>query len=266
MRTSLQSALGSINNMLDSKGLYYSAIENTYFYGGSGGMGNFELRQLPQSWVGLIVEKELEPKLSTAFVTGNVQLDGQEASDLEPRYVQISKVSNAKLYGHVHDESLSSALMFAAKHHQEQVRKASGEPYINHLLEVLQLLTHFEPQCDEVTKVSAVLHDVVEDTTVTIESVELLFGVEVATVVGQLTCTASENAEDKKAKLLSQISIAGSRAKMIKLADVTSNASLIPPAWTLDRREGYLSWCAKVAETCSDCSNNLYENFIASTR
>lgn len=123
-----------------------------------------------------------------------------------------------------------------------------------------------EPQCEEVTKMSAVLHDVVEDTEIIIESVELLFGIKVATVVGQLTCTKSENAEDKKTKLLSQISLAGSRANMIKLADVTSNASLIPPAWTLDRTEGYLSWCVKVVETCSDCSKNLYENFIASIR
>lgn len=53
---------------------------------------------------------------------------------------------------------------------------------------------------------------------------------------------------------------------MLKLADVTSNASLIPPARTVDKREGYLSWCAKVAEICSDYFNNLYENFIASTR
>jgi hypothetical protein len=45
--------------------------------------------------------------------------------------------------------------------------------------------------------------------TVTIESVELLFGVEVATAVGQMSCTESKNAEDKKAELLKSNILSG---------------------------------------------------------
>ena len=45
--------------------------------------------------------------------------------------------------------------------------------------------------------------------TVTIEAVELLFGVEVATSVGQMSCTESKNAEDKKAKLLKSNILSG---------------------------------------------------------
>lgn len=66
--------------------------------------------------------------------------------------------------------------------------------------------------------------------TVTIEAVELLFGVEVATAVGQMSCTESKNAEDKKAKLLKSNILSGQQTKMIKLANAAINALLIPPA------------------------------------
>lgn len=58
---------------------------------------------------------------------------------------------------------LEIAIEVAAEAHRGQVRKYTGEPYINHCLRVMQAVP------DEL-KVAAVLHDVLEDTTVTVQS------------------------------------------------------------------------------------------------
>src|SRR5207237_5835777 len=72
------------------------------------------------------------------------------------------------------------AYIFSAKEHKGKVR-ASGEAYLTHPLEVANLLA--EMKMDAVTVSVGLLHAVVEDTLVSLEDVESLFGPEVARVV-----------------------------------------------------------------------------------
>ena len=65
------------------------------------------------------------------------------------------------------------AYIFSAKEHKGQVR-ASGEPYLTHPLEVANVLA--EMKMDAVTVSVGLLHDVVEDTLVSLEDVERIFG------------------------------------------------------------------------------------------
>jgi len=73
---------------------------------------------------------------------------------------------------------------FAAKAHEGQTR-ASGEPYINHPLAVAQYLA--EMNMDTSIIIAALLHDVPEDTPVTLEEIEKNFGEDVASMVGGIT-------------------------------------------------------------------------------
>lgn len=73
----------------------------------------------------------------------------------------------------VNEERIRAAYEFAAKAHEGQKRE-SGEPYITHPLEVTEILLSLHP--DEDSIVSALLHDVVEDTDVGIEAIEAEFG------------------------------------------------------------------------------------------
>lgn len=66
--------------------------------------------------------------------------------------------------------------------------------------------------------------------TVTIESVELLFGVEVATAVGQMSCTESKNAEDKKAELLKSNILSGQQSKNDKTCQRSNQCIANTPA------------------------------------
>jgi (p)ppGpp synthase/HD superfamily hydrolase len=76
---------------------------------------------------------------------------------------------------------ISRALVFAAEHHQHQFRKGSRIPYMSHLLNVCRILA--DNNCSDEILAAALLHDVVEDTEVTIEEVELRFGKQVAEIV-----------------------------------------------------------------------------------
>ena len=72
---------------------------------------------------------------------------------------------------------LTKALLFAAEAHRNQRRKgAAQEPYLNHLVEVLDLLVQATDGTDTDMLIAAILHDVVEDTSASYEDVAKKFG------------------------------------------------------------------------------------------
>lgn len=81
-------------------------------------------------------------------------------------------------------KKIADAFALAAEKHGNQFRK-SGEPYIQHPIEVAYICAQL--QAGPATLCAALLHDVVEDTDVTIEQIEERFGPEVAKIVGALT-------------------------------------------------------------------------------
>ena len=84
----------------------------------------------------------------------------------------------------VDTEILQKAYDFAFEAHEGQVRK-SNEPYINHPLHTAYLLT--EIKADLATVAAGLLHDVPEDTSRTIEEIEIEFGQEIANLVKGIT-------------------------------------------------------------------------------
>jgi len=80
--------------------------------------------------------------------------------------------------------SLPDALAFAIDAHGDQRRK-DGSPYASHLLQVAGLV--LEHGGSEAAAVAALLHDVVEDTTVTLDEIGSRFGMEVASIVESCT-------------------------------------------------------------------------------
>ncbi|MBD3868348.1 MAG: bifunctional (p)ppGpp synthetase/guanosine-3',5'-bis(diphosphate) 3'-pyrophosphohydrolase, partial [Acidobacteria bacterium] len=79
---------------------------------------------------------------------------------------------------------LRRAYVFSAREHRNQVRR-SGEPYLVHPMEVAWILA--ELKLDTSSVVAGLLHDVVEDTLTTLETVEEYFGADVAHIVAGVT-------------------------------------------------------------------------------
>jgi GTP diphosphokinase / guanosine-3',5'-bis(diphosphate) 3'-diphosphatase len=134
---------------------------------------------------------------------------------------------------------LREAYEFAAAHHKGQSRD-SGEPYMSHPVEVTLILAGM--QMDIVCLQTGLLHDVVEDTGVTIEELQKRFGQEVArcvdgvTKIGKLNLSSREarQAENMRKMLLAMVS--DIRVILVKLADRLHNMRTLD-AVSQDRRE-----------------------------
>src|SRR4051812_44054277 len=74
-----------------------------------------------------------------------------------------------------------AAIEFATAHHKDMVRKGTKIPYLTHLFNVCKILA--EGNCDDEILAAAFLHDIGEDTEVTIQQVEAKFGSKVASMV-----------------------------------------------------------------------------------
>src|SRR4026208_1108553 len=129
------------------------------------------------------------------------------------------------------------AYIFSAKEHKGQVR-ASGEPYLTHPLEVANILA--EMKMDAVTVSVGLLHDVVEDTLVSLEDVEKIFGPDVAHIVDGVTKISQiyfTSKEEKQAENFRKMLLAMTddiRVIMVKVADRLHNLPT-PPHLSADR-------------------------------
>lgn len=127
---------------------------------------------------------------------------------------------------------VQTALAYAAGAHDGvgQKRKYTGEDYWHHPVEVLGILLEHAPCADKHMQIAALLHDVVEDTKVTLEQLCDAFGEIVATYVEQLTDVSKPedgNRAARKAIDLAHTAKASPQAKTIKLADLISNSRSI---------------------------------------
>lgn len=131
-------------------------------------------------------------------------------------------------HGSKERDQLRKALLFAARAHHGQTR-VSGEPYITHPLEVMAILTTLN--VDMITLIGALLHDVVEDTGVTVDDVAREFGPVAGLLVEGMTKLAalryeSKSNEERQAEYFRKMLLSMAqdlRVILIKLADRLHN-------------------------------------------
>jgi len=161
---------------------------------------------------------------------------------------------------------LLQATHFAADRHRSQRRKGrDASPYINHPIEVADLVADVGGVTDLSTLVAAVLHDTVEDTGTTPEEVEALFGVTVRALVAEVTDDKSLADVERKRLQIEHAPNLSHHAKEIKIADKISNILEIthnPPAdWPLERKREYLEWADRVVAGCRGANQGLERRF-----
>jgi guanosine-3',5'-bis(diphosphate) 3'-pyrophosphohydrolase len=146
---------------------------------------------------------------------------------------------------------LLTALKFSAEKHRHQRRKDQEiSPYINHPIQVAELLWQQGGIRDIVTIVGALLHDTLEDTNTTPAEIEALCGAEVLALVQELTDDKSLPKSQRKRLQIELAPHKSTRAKQVKLADKICNVDDIthypPQSWSLQRRQEYLKWSEQV--------------------
>lgn len=154
----------------------------------------------------------------------------------------------------------------AARWHVHQRRKgAAQEPYINHLLEVASLVADATQGQNPDLVVAALLHDAIEDQEVPSELIAREFGSNVAALVEEVTDDKSLDKAERKRLQAENASKKSEQAKIIKLADKTSNlravASSPAPNWSVKRRLDYIDWAKQVVAGLRGASPWLEEQF-----
>lgn len=159
-----------------------------------------------------------------------------------------------------------AAAHFAAERHTPQRRKGSTrEPYINHLLEVAELLASTAAELDTNLIVAALLHDTIEDAGVTRAEIAERFGEDVAALVAEVSDDKSLPREVRKARQVEDAAGKSLRAQALAAADKISNLRSIlrsPPAdWSFERKVEYVNWARRVVGRFASLNGPLADEF-----
>lgn len=166
----------------------------------------------------------------------------------------------------VNMEKVIEAAWFAARKHTHQRRKNIEDiPYINHLLEVANLLTSEGKVTDEDILSAALLHDTIEDTGTGKAEILSVFGPNVLNYVLEVTDDKALPKAERKRMQVKHAHSLSEGATLIKLADRISNLRSItaeaPKGWTVDRQLEYFNWSWQVFEQLPKTDSPLGDLF-----
>ena len=161
-------------------------------------------------------------------IAGARQAVENSAVTRAPRMMrQLELIERVRRYNPQTNEALlNRAYVYAMKAHGEQ-RRASGDPYFSHPIEVAAILTDLK--LDDATIAAALLHDTIEDTAATRGEIDQMFGPDIGTLVEGLTKLKKLDLVTKEAKQAENLrklllAIASDvRVLLVKLADRLHN-------------------------------------------
>jgi (p)ppGpp synthase/HD superfamily hydrolase len=161
---------------------------------------------------------------------------------------------------------VTKAADFAARAHAGQRRKdASQLPYINHLIEVANLLATARADANLVA--AGYLHDTIEDQNVSYDALRTEFGEDVADLVRAVTDDKSLPKGRRKNLQVEHAAHASPRVANLKVADKISNLRSIhdtPPAnWPEKRIEQYIAWADAVVRALHGVQPELMREYEA---
>jgi len=168
-----------------------------------------------------------------------------------------------------YEKSLSlilKALAFAAHKHRDQRRKdVEASPYINHPIDLANILTNEGDVHDPLVICGALLHDTVEDTQTTADELEREFGPTIRHIVMEVTDDKRLTKQERKQAQIEHAAHISEQAKLVKLADKISNLRDVydrPSAnWALQRRQEYFDWAKQVVDAMRGVSPKLESIF-----
>lgn len=157
-------------------------------------------------------------------------LDSYQLDSLQEASLEALLRSCHQHLEHTDDELVRRAFKLCCKSHEND-KRASGEPYYLHPVEVAEIMAE-EFNLDDISVVAALLHDTVEDTNVTLKMIEALFGSTVKNIIDGLTKIMGvfENRDTKQAETFMKLLLSMAddiRVVLIKFADRLHNMRTI---------------------------------------
>lgn len=159
------------------------------------------------------------------------------------------------------------AEIFATEAHKGQSRpNAAADAYIDHPKQVVEIVRSVDGTPEELA--ATWLHDVVEDTDVTLDQIRERFGNAVAEIVDGLTDPldfADKPTKIRKKMQAERVINKSDSVKRIKVADQTANVYMMgfdpPTHWNTQKRRDYIEGARQIASNCAGIDNRLDELF-----
>lgn len=162
---------------------------------------------------------------------------------------------------------LTRAALVAAEAHAGQTRKGGRVPYVNHVIEVADLVADAGGTPEMVA--AAFLHDLVEDTPATEDTLAADFGPCIATLVAGMTDDPAWHdlpRPERKRRQADHMARAPRAVRRIKIADQTSNVrdvGRLPKGWAPGEARAYIAGAALVVDACRGADAALEAAFDA---
>ena len=132
---------------------------------------------------------------------------------------------------------LDRAIIFAVKAHAGTERRGKGFPYIVHPMEAVEIVATMTS--DQELLAAAALHDVVEDTDVSVEQIRAEFGERIASLVAaesdtfEVGVSEEDSWHSRKRAAIERLALASHDAKIVALGDKLSNMRAIARDWSV---------------------------------
>ncbi|MBK7711889.1 MAG: HD domain-containing protein [Bacteroidales bacterium] len=165
------------------------------------------------------------------------------------------------------------ALEFAAGRHKAQFRKGLDRvPYINHPIQVANLLINEAGETDPVLLAATMLHDVIEDTVNSVDErdeliriISGMFGDQILSLTMEVTDDKTLEKKERKRLQVVNASHKSMNARKLKIADKIMNLRDItdnpPEDWPLQRIKDYFDWAEDVVAGLRGVNSKLEELF-----
>lgn len=155
---------------------------------------------------------------------------------------------------------------FAAQAHVGQFFKGTNLPYLVHIglvaMELIAALSEDRQLNGDLALQCALLHDVIEDTSVTFDIILSEFGIDVANGVLALTKNNELPKEDRIMDSIHRILLQPKEIGMVKLADRITNLSPPPVTWTEEKINYYRNEAKLIQEQLGYTSDYLNERIL----
>lgn len=147
------------------------------------------------------------------------------------------------------------ALTYAVDKYKTLNRK-NGTPYIVHPIRITSILraVGFSEFVQEDIMIAALLHDLLEDTNITVEEIRNQFGKKIASIVKELTKPEQGNKEE----WLRSLENVSKEARIIKMADRIDNLmDMNTSIWSNEKQKSYVEQGRIVLEKCGSANSDL---------
>jgi len=178
-----------------------------------------------------------EQAAADAGMAGAQAAPPRKSARMIRQYELVEKVRNYD--PNVDEDGINRAYVYAMRRHGAQ-RRASGDPYFSHPLEVASLLA--DMRLDSGSIITALLHDTVEDTDATLSEIERLFGSDISRLVDGVTKLNKleiQSDRTKQAENFRKLVVAMSediRVLLVKLADRLHNMRTLEYVKSMESR------------------------------